>query len=80
MKTGVYNMHITNEFFCFKGLAAYNTKEMNKTASTLNWIEKNQYTCTFIEMKYYNNNDGDDFFFWAFLTFFFSATTSISEF
>jgi len=29
-----------NELFCFKGLVAYSTKEMNKTASTLNWIEK----------------------------------------
>lgn len=40
VKTGDYSMHITNEFFCFKGLVAYNTKEMNKTASTLHWIEK----------------------------------------
>jgi len=40
VKTGVYNMPITNEVICFKGLAAYNTKEMNQTASTLNWIGK----------------------------------------
>jgi len=40
MKTGIYNIHITNELFCFKGLVAYSTKEMNKTANTLNWIGK----------------------------------------
>ena len=40
MKTGIYNMHTTNEFFCFKGLVAYSTKKINKTASTLNWTEK----------------------------------------
>jgi len=30
VKTGVYNAHITDEFFCFKGLAAYSTKEIKQ--------------------------------------------------